>query len=68
MILLTIDTPIPNTGVGTFSVKQRTFAISHAQDEKKILFTNAIGPCLSLIAYHPETKVGFLTHIVSVII
>ena len=41
---------------------QREFGISRRDDSKPVLATYSLGPCVAMVGWSPEHKVGFLTH------
>ena len=45
------------------SIYIRGYAVTSAQDQRPVLGTSALGPCLGVAIYNPETRVGALAHI-----
>lgn len=43
-------------------VSQREFGVTRGDDSKPVLATYGLGPCVSMVGWSPEHKVGFLTH------
>ncbi len=43
-------------------ILQAEQGITYADDEKPVLATGAIGPCVAVIAYNPILKLGLMTH------
>ncbi len=43
-------------------VAMREQAVTKATDDKPVLATYGIGPCIALVGYDPVNKIGFLTH------
>jgi len=47
---------------GVVDVSMNQQAVTRATDEKPVLATFGLGPCVALVGYEPSAKVGFLTH------
>ena len=43
-------------------VLMREFAITHSEDIKPVLATYGLGPCVALVGWSQEHKIGFITH------
>src|SRR3989344_1943718 len=43
-------------------VSMNEFAVTNTNASKPVLATYGLSPCVSLVGYSPEDKVGFLTH------
>lgn len=44
-------------------IVQQEFGITSAKDSKPVLATYGTGPCLAVVGYNPEDKIGFLAHL-----
>lgn len=45
------------------NVRQKEFAFTHGDDDRYILQTYGLGPCVCICGYSSELRIGFLSHV-----